>query len=59
MLVSVSVQLAPEDNFSLTPDEAATAVLAALGGDPADDLCTCTVTMPISTGEAGTRAPAP
>lgn len=43
MQIMVNVTITDDDNYSLTLDEAASAVLAALGGDPAKDVCRISV----------------
>jgi hypothetical protein len=56
--IQVSVELGDGDAFAYTPDAAATQVLAALGGNPTNDYCTCVVQMRPTAGDAGT-APTP
>ena len=46
MQVYVTINLSTDSDFSMTSLEAATAVLAALGGDPAKDVCTVQATIP-------------
>ena len=43
MQVTVNISIVEEDEFSLTLSEAADAVLKALGGDEAKDLCRVSV----------------
>jgi hypothetical protein len=54
MEISVTVQLGEGDSLAYTPDAAAQQVLAALGGNPTNDYCSCIVTMPATQGTAGT-----
>jgi len=54
MQVSVQVIYGVNDTSDLTPNGAAEAVLAALGGDTAKgDWCTLTASRPSITGQAG------
>lgn len=46
MQIYVTVNLAPSDEFAMTSEEAATAVLAALGGDVATDSCSVQLSVP-------------
>ena len=46
MQITTTVRLDVDDRFTLTPDEAAHAVLEALHGDTTKDTCTVTVAMP-------------
>jgi len=54
MVISVSIQLAKDDNLAYTPDAAATQVIAALGGNPQNDYCTVYVQSAAEPGSAGT-----
>jgi hypothetical protein len=54
MQIEVVVNLGEGDAFAYTPDAAAAQVLAALGGNPTVDHCTCAVAMPRTDGSAGT-----
>lgn len=49
MLIYVTVTLAEGDELDMTSQEAADAILAALGGDPAKDTCTVQATIPAAT----------
>jgi hypothetical protein len=51
--ITTVVELGDGDSFAYSPDAAATQVLAALGGNPANDYSVVTVTMPPTHGEAG------
>jgi len=53
MVITTTVQLEGDDAFAYTPDAAAAQVLAALGGNPTKDVAHVTVSMPASTGSAG------
>ena len=46
MRIQATVQLDGDDNFSMTAEDAAHAVLEALGGSLADDSCNLSVLMP-------------
>jgi hypothetical protein len=54
MEITCNITLSGADTFGYTPDDAATQVLAALGGDPASDHCLVNVAMPSESGSAGT-----
>jgi hypothetical protein len=53
MQITCTVQLDNDDSFAYTPDQAATQVLAALGGNPTVDGCSVHVSQSAS-GSAGT-----
>jgi hypothetical protein len=58
MIVSTVVTLdAGTTTFAMTAEDAAAAVLVALGGDPAKDQSTVTLQAPTVYGEAGTPPP--
>lgn len=54
MRINCNIMLDPGETFAPTSDEAATAVLTALGGDTASDYCTVYVQSPPDSGQAGT-----
>lgn len=59
MQITVSVQLAKGENLNdMSQDEAASAIINALGGDEAKDFCTVHVAFP-EPGAAGTPPPPP
>ena len=47
MRIATTVTLAEDDTFTMSPAEAAQAVLDAFGGDSSVDTCTVQVTMPV------------
>jgi hypothetical protein len=53
MFIVVRVEIGEGQSFAYTPDAAAQQVLAALGGNPTVDYCSCTVLMEPSEGGAG------
>jgi hypothetical protein len=55
MQIQVNVTITSDDQWTMSGDEAAAAVLDALGGDPDKDLCSV---MVHGSGQAGTQ-PAP
>lgn len=57
MQITVNVQLQSDDNFAYTPDAAAAQVIAALGGNPANDYCQVYLSS-ATAGASGTPAPA-
>ena len=61
MQVNVTVALAEGEGvtFKLTAEEVAAAVLAALGADPATDVCTATINRAPDHGAAGAAPPPP
>ena len=58
MIVTVRVELREGDALEYTPTEAAAAILAELGGDPLEDVCTVQVVQD-HFGTAGTPATPP
>ena len=54
MNVSCTIQTAEGDSFTLSPNEAAAAVLKALGGKTKSDMCTVTVVAAPQIGGVGT-----
>jgi hypothetical protein len=54
MQISVTVNLDKGETLAYAPDAAAMQVLVALGGNAAEDYCTCYVYSPNEPGEAGT-----
>jgi hypothetical protein len=60
MIVTCTVQLDATSGWGMTADEAAAAVLLAVGGDPAKDTCILNVAVPSATAgvEPGTQQPA-
>jgi hypothetical protein len=56
MEVTVQIALAPDERPDLTTDQAAEAILTALGGDPASDYVVVNAHRPSVTGEAGTKS---
>jgi len=59
MQIYVTLQLAADDNFTMTSQEAADVVLAALGGDPAKDTCTVQVAIPAAVAGVDPTPPPP
>jgi hypothetical protein len=57
MQITVNVLLGKDQTFGKTADEAAAAVLAALGTDPDLDYCTVYVQASLDPGVAGTPPP--
>jgi hypothetical protein len=55
MQIYVTLNLAADDEYTMTSQEAADAVLAALGADPTKDTCTVQATIPAAV--AGYVAP--
>lgn len=55
--IMVNVAITDDDNYSLTLDEAASAVLTALGGDPAKDVCRISVMGNAAVGPPEATAP--
>ena len=53
MHVWVTVSLVEGENFGMAPEDAAAAVLAAVGGDPAGDVCGVEVRGSVESGTAG------
>jgi len=54
MQVTTTIQLSRGDTFDLTSDEAADAVLKALGGDEDKDGCVINILAESEQGQAGT-----
>lgn len=54
-----STTITTDSGFGMTSDEAAAAILAALGGDPSKDHALVTVQVPTVSGSAGTLPPPP
>jgi len=54
--ISVHIDLAPEDTWTMPTTEAADAVLKALGGDETKDFCEV---LAHASGNAGTLPPPP
>jgi hypothetical protein len=55
MNVSCTIQMTAGESFGQSADQAAAAVLEALGGDPKDDQCTVTVVSTPEMGSAGSQ----
>jgi hypothetical protein len=53
MQINVTVY-SEKESFTMSADEAAAAVLTALGGDPTKDSCSVTLSWTPETGAAGT-----
>lgn len=56
MKINVDVRLVAGDTFAYDAAQAANQVIAALGGNPANDYCTVDITQPVETGTAGAPA---
>jgi hypothetical protein len=56
--INVNVALGEDDQFAYSADQAATEVLAALGGNPTKDHCVVAVNQ-ASVGNAGVLRPPP
>lgn len=54
MYVTITVQLATGEQFTMTSDDVASAVLTALNGDPANDFVSSNVVGQVDLGSAGT-----
>jgi hypothetical protein len=59
MQIYVTLQLAAVDDITMTLAEAAVAVLAALGGDPATDTCIVNASVPAGVAGVDPSPPVP
>lgn len=59
MQINVNITLEKGDSFSFTPEQAAENIITALDGDPTNDYCQVTVSMPPEVGDAGTNPDPP
>jgi hypothetical protein len=59
MQISVSITLAPDDVFEMTPEEAAEAALKTFGANDATDTCYVNIAQAPVMGQAGATPPTP